>query len=60
MYRNFRSSNISEVIAKEKVSEGKSLVKQTLEKLFSSRQTQGKIDFSKTFEYEAMMNFRDS
>lgn len=46
---------LSEVITKEQLSPTvKSLVKQTLEKLFQMQvQTQGKIDFSKTFEYES-------
>ncbi|WP_079240113.1 aminoglycoside phosphotransferase family protein [Chryseobacterium indologenes] len=46
---------LSEVITKEQLSPTvKSLVKQTLEKLFQLQiQTQGKIDFSKTFEYES-------
>lgn len=46
---------LSEVIAKEHVSPRiKSLVQQTLEKLFRLQvQTQDKIDFSKTFEYES-------
>ncbi|MGV2452739.1 UNVERIFIED_CONTAM: phosphotransferase [Ralstonia mannitolilytica] len=45
---------LSEVIAKEHLSPTvKSLVKQTLEKLYQLQmQTQGKIDFSRTFEYE--------
>jgi len=45
---------LSEIITKEGLSTHvKSLVKQTLEKLFQLQiQTQGKIDFSKTFEYE--------
>jgi len=45
---------LSEIITKEGLSTRvKSLVKQTLEKLFQLQiQTQGKIDFSKTFEYE--------
>ncbi|MFS4471733.1 aminoglycoside phosphotransferase family protein [Chryseobacterium sp. T20] len=46
---------LSEVITKEQLSPTvKSLVKQTLEKLYQLQlQTQGKIDFSKTFEYES-------
>ncbi|WP_426476824.1 aminoglycoside phosphotransferase family protein [Chryseobacterium sp. CBSDS_008] len=46
---------LSEVIAKEPLSPAiKSLVRQTLEKLFQLQiRTQGKIDFSKTFEYES-------
>ncbi|PWN65412.1 aminoglycoside phosphotransferase family protein [Chryseobacterium viscerum] len=46
---------LSEVIAKEQLSPiVRSLVKQTLEKLFRMQiQTQGKIDFSRTFEYES-------
>lgn len=45
---------LSEVIAKEQQSPNvKTLVKQTLEKLYQLQiQTQEKIDFSKTFEYE--------
>lgn len=45
---------LSEVIAKDHLSPTvKSLVKQTLEKLYQLQmQTQGKIDFSRTFEYE--------
>lgn len=45
---------LSEVIAEEQLSPTvKALVKQTLERLFQLQiQTQGKIDFSKTFEYE--------
>lgn len=45
---------LSEVITKENLSPRvRDLVKQTLEKLFQMQvQTQGKIDFSKTFEYE--------
>ncbi|MDC8102147.1 aminoglycoside phosphotransferase family protein [Chryseobacterium rhizosphaerae] len=45
---------LSEVITKEQLSPRvKSLVKQTLERLFRLQiQTQGKIDFTKTFEYE--------
>lgn len=48
-------NTLSEIISKEGVSENvKSLVKQTLEKLFQLQiQTQGKIDFNKTFEYES-------
>ncbi|HCM35164.1 phosphotransferase [Chryseobacterium sp.] len=46
---------LSEVITKQNVSpETTSLVQQTLEKLFQLQmKTQGKIDFSKTFEYES-------
>nr|WP_315030561.1 phosphotransferase [uncultured Chryseobacterium sp.] len=46
---------LSEVIAQESLSSDvKYLVKQTLEKLFQMQvQTRGKIDFSKTFEYES-------
>lgn len=46
---------LSDVISKEGLSVAvKSLVKQTLEKLFQLQiQTQGKIDFSNTFEYES-------
>ncbi|OCA77870.1 aminoglycoside phosphotransferase [Chryseobacterium contaminans] len=46
---------LSEIITKEHVSPHvESLVKQTLKKLFKLQiQTQGKIDFSKTFEYES-------
>lgn len=46
---------LSEVITKEGLSlHVKSLVRQTLEKLFQLQiQTLGKIDFSRTFEYEA-------
>ncbi|WP_276876782.1 aminoglycoside phosphotransferase family protein [Chryseobacterium joostei] len=46
---------LSEVITKQHVSqEVTSLVQQTLEKLFQLQmKTQGKIDFSKTFEYES-------
>lgn len=49
------SQTLSDVITKEHVSPRvKALVKQTLEKLFKLQiQTQGKIDFSKTFEYES-------
>jgi len=48
-------NTLSEIISKEGLSENiKSLVKQTLEKLFQLQiQTQGKIDFNKTFEYES-------
>jgi aminoglycoside/choline kinase family phosphotransferase len=47
-------NTLSEIISKESLSEKvKSLVKQTLEKLFQLQtKTQGKIDFTKTFEYE--------
>ncbi|OCA71527.1 aminoglycoside phosphotransferase family protein [Chryseobacterium arthrosphaerae] len=46
---------LSEVITRENVSDlVRSLVQQTLEKLFRLQmETLGKIDFSKTFEYEA-------
>jgi aminoglycoside/choline kinase family phosphotransferase len=46
---------LSEVIAKEQLSSTvRSLVQKTLEKLYQLQvQTQGKIDFSKTFEYES-------
>jgi aminoglycoside/choline kinase family phosphotransferase len=46
---------LSEVIAKEQLSSTvRSLVQQTLKKLYQLQvQTQGKIDFSKTFEYES-------
>lgn len=46
---------LSEVITKEQLSPNiKSLVQQTLQKLYQLQlQTQGKIDFSKTFEYES-------
>ncbi len=46
---------LSEIITKEGLSSHtKSLVQQTLEKLYQLQiQTQGKIDFSKTFEYES-------
>ncbi|RXM40073.1 aminoglycoside phosphotransferase [Chryseobacterium sp. CH21] len=46
---------LSEVITKEQLSPNvKDLVQQTLEKLFQlQKQTQGKIDFSRTFEYES-------
>lgn len=45
---------LSDIITKEGLSpHAKALVKQTLEKLFQLQiSTQGKIDFSKTFEYE--------
>lgn len=45
---------LSEIISKEGLSPHvKALIKQTLEKLFQLQiSTQGKIDFSKTFEYE--------
>ncbi|MFP3591736.1 aminoglycoside phosphotransferase family protein [Chryseobacterium sp. SIMBA_038] len=48
-------NTLSEIISKEGLSENvKSLVRQTLEKLFQLQiQTQGKIDFNKTFEYES-------
>jgi aminoglycoside/choline kinase family phosphotransferase len=47
-------NTLSEIISKESLSERvKALVKQTLEKLFQLQtKTQGKIDFTKTFEYE--------
>ncbi|MEG0925664.1 aminoglycoside phosphotransferase family protein [Chryseobacterium sp.] len=46
---------LSEVITKQNISqEVKSLVQQTLEKLFQLQmKTNGKIDFSRTFEYES-------
>lgn len=46
---------LSEIITTEGLSDNvRTLVKQTLEKLFQLQsQTQGKIDFSKTFEYES-------
>ncbi|WP_213277766.1 aminoglycoside phosphotransferase family protein [Chryseobacterium indologenes] len=46
---------LSEIITKEQQSSTvRSLVQQTLKKLFQMQmQTQGKIDFSKTFEYES-------
>ncbi|MBP2618628.1 aminoglycoside phosphotransferase family protein [Chryseobacterium jejuense] len=49
------AQTLSEVITRERVSPHvKSLVEQTLEKLFRLQiQTQDKIDFSKTFEYES-------
>ncbi|NIF05545.1 phosphotransferase [Chryseobacterium sp. Tr-659] len=48
-------NTLSEIITKEELSpDVKALVKQTLQKLFLLQiQTQGKIDFSKTFEYES-------
>ena len=48
-------NTLSEIISKEGLSERvKSLVKQTLERLFQLQTlTQGKIDFTKTFEYES-------
>ncbi|AZA81657.1 aminoglycoside phosphotransferase [Chryseobacterium lactis] len=48
------AQTLSELIAKESLSPHvKQLVQQTLEKLFQLQtQTQGKIDYSKTFEYE--------
>ncbi|MBK1894477.1 aminoglycoside phosphotransferase family protein [Chryseobacterium paridis] len=48
-------NTLSEIISQEGLStKVKSLVKQTLEKLFHLQiQTQGKIDFTKTFEYES-------
>lgn len=48
------NETLSEVIEKEGLSERvKSLVKKTLEKLYELQQkTEGKIDFTKTFEYE--------
>lgn len=47
-------NTLSEIISKEGLSENvKSLIKQTLEKLFQLQiRTQDKIDFTKTFEYE--------
>lgn len=49
------AQTLSEIIAAEGLSSKvKALVKQTLEKLFQLQTgTQGKIDFSKTFEYES-------
>ena len=51
-------NTLSEIISTEGHSERvKSLVKQTLEKLFILQQkTEGKIDFCRTFEYEAYDN----
>ena len=51
-------NTLSEIISAEGYSERvKSLVKQTLEKLFILQQkTEGKIDFRRTFEYEAYDN----
>lgn len=48
-------NTLSEIISKEGLSENvESLVKQTLEKLFQLQiQTQNKIDFTQTFEYES-------
>lgn len=48
-------NTLSEMISKEGLSENiRSLVKQTLEKLFQLQiQTQGKIDYHQTFEYES-------
>ncbi|KMQ66326.1 aminoglycoside phosphotransferase [Chryseobacterium angstadtii] len=48
------SQTLSEIIAREGLSSHvKALVQQTLEKLFKLQiSTQGKIDFTKTFEYE--------
>lgn len=48
-------NTFSDIIAKEGLSENvKSLVKQTLEKLYTLQiQTQDKVDFTKTFEYES-------
>ena len=48
-------NTFSEIIAKEVLSENvQSLVKQTLQKLFELQtKTEGKIDYQKTFEYEA-------
>lgn len=48
-------NTLSEIITKENLSPRiKSLVQQTLEKLFKLQiATQGKIDFTKTFEYES-------
>lgn len=47
-------NTLSEIISKEDLSENvKSLVKQTLQKLYQLQtSTEGKIDFSKTFEYQ--------
>jgi aminoglycoside/choline kinase family phosphotransferase len=52
-------NTLSEVISKEGLSEDiKSLVKQTLKKLYELQtSTQGKIDFTKTFEYESYDEF---
>jgi F0F1-type ATP synthase delta subunit len=49
-----------QIISKEGLSENvKSLVKQTLEKLYQLQiSTQNKIDFTKTLNMKAMMNFR--
>ncbi len=49
------SNTLSEVIAREGLTDNvKSLVKQTLEKLYTLQiQTENKIDFTKTFEYES-------
>lgn len=49
------AKTFSEIIAKEGLSENiQALVKQTLQKLFELQEkTKGKIDFQKTFEYEA-------
>ena len=48
-------NTFSDIIANEGLSENvKSLVKQTLEKLYTLQiQTQNKVDFTKTFEYES-------
>ena len=50
---------LSEIIEKEGLNERtKSLVRQTLEKLFQLQtSTEGKIDYSKTFEYESYDEF---
>lgn len=49
------SNTLSEVIAREGLTDNvKSLVKQTLQKLYTLQiQTENKIDFTKTFEYES-------
>ncbi len=49
------NNTLSEVIAREGLTDNvKSLVKQTLEKLYTLQiQTENKIDFTKTFEYES-------
>lgn len=53
------AQTLSEIIATEGLSsQVKALVKQTLEKLFQLQiRTQGKIDFSRTFEYESYDEF---
>ena len=53
--QNFRATNTFRGDYKEQLSPNiKSLVQQTLQKLYQLQlQTQGKIDFSKTFEYES-------